>query len=148
MSTTFYFAIIIFSFVIFLCYRYVVKKRKEENEKKLLADNKLPKENKLTLDGLIISRRCSDEYPSYIRFYFDKNDKETEEILDKIIKEFDPKTYRFEKITDPKIHVLWRIKNLPCLRGYGPFGLCRPSKYLEHNGEFDEESIRKFLKDN
>ncbi|XWV26326.1 putative orfan [Tupanvirus soda lake] len=116
---------------------------KSEPEKKTKVQKKEKENNKL-----IKSKTCSWHHPCVIHLYTHSDDKDLHEVWEELIKEFDKTTYRFSLITDPKIHMGWKVEKLPTLRSYGSDGMCDPAKFKEFTGKFDNEYIKKFIIEN
>jgi hypothetical protein len=109
----------------------------------------IKKLNEKSNHNLIKSKSCTlSDHPCVIHLYTDSNDKDLYEIWNNLIKLFDKTTYHFSRITDPKIHMDWKIDVLPTLRCYGTNDACDPDRYKEFKGKFDVNSIKSFIESN
>jgi hypothetical protein len=154
--------IIVIIFIILIFY-FVAKskntsKKINELETKLKQKNiNLQKEmdiavnkelNKKPNHNLISSKTCTTDHPCLIHLYTDSNDKDLYELWEDLIKLFDKATYHFSRITDPKIHMDWKVEVLPTLRCYRTYGMCDPDMYVEFKGKFDKKSMKSFIESN
>ena len=130
--------LIILIVIAFLYYRY-----SRNHKPKTKQPN--PSGDRFTDNNLIKSIKCSEQHPSAIHLYLNENDKQIINVWNNLIKQFDPKTYAFSKITDHKIQTAWGIDKIPCMRAYGASGMCDPKTYTEYKGMFDMDSMKKFI---
>ncbi|XWV25066.1 putative ORFan [Tupanvirus deep ocean] len=153
---------IFFIIIVFLVIFYMAKAKKTaikikeleaELEKKTQTNDVDPaaiktKPEKEKDTELINSKTCSWHHPCVIHLYTHSDDKDLHEMWEELIKEFDKTTYRFSLITDPKIHMGWKVERLPTLRSYGSDGMCDPAKFKEFKGKFNTGRIKKFIMEN
>ena len=130
---------ILLIFIVWLARKIPKKKKTESPKEHLILNNEIGQPQSITV------KKSNLNHPNIIILYVSDDNSELSRTWNKIAKNFDPATYDLRTISNTKDFDYWKIKTTPCIRTYDSHYRYHPDHYDEYIGDFDVDSIKKYI---